>query len=155
MSHSARTHYRSLVMEPSHSRCPLSLVTCVLHVSQWFSIRRITSHHLEADVPFQSLTNHSPSPQCTGSEGSKPEVASPLESAPPVSIVTLVAFLVILSPPPHLSGTWHFLSLGTQGFLATFKMSEFIVEILWYFQSNASTSVSGEFQITSQEEPGF
>lgn len=35
---------------------------------------------------------------------------------------------------PHPSGSWHFLSPGTQGFLAAFKMSESIVERLWIYK---------------------
>lgn len=155
MSHSARTRYRCLVMEPSRFRCHLSLVIRVLHVSQWFSVRR---------------SNFAPSGgRCPLSESSQP-LAQPTVHrkgrfqagsgfSPGVCPSCLHSHSSGLScdslPTLHLSGTWHFLSLGTQSFLATFKMSEFIVELLWYFQSNASSSASGEFQITSQEEPGF
>lgn len=96
----------------------------------------VTSHHLEADVPFQSLANHSPSLRCTGSEGPSQKWllpwSLPLLSPASCWLKRFHSHSSGLScdslPTPHLSRNWHFLSLGTQGFLATFKMSEFIVE---------------------------
>lgn len=104
----------------------------------------VTLHCLEADVHLLSPINHSSNPQCTGKEDSRPKWllpwGPPLSPSPPSCLQPPAGFKRLDShssglpcdslPTPHLTRSWHFPSLGTQGFLAAFKMSESIVERL-------------------------